>query len=118
MQSILNFIKSIFKKTSKSLDNSILFRIDNNQETDFKFDINNYSKDSAEKLGLLLFLISEGYYVQSFLDSLTSLYKDDKNKQEFVQQVVGSWATNISANETYEASNAEPIIKPSQFNSK
>lgn len=116
MRYILNFIKSIFYQRKFISNNTIIFSVDTDNNNDFKLEINHYSKEAAEKFGVLLFLINEGYYVQSILDSLSSLSKENEEKSQFVQQAIYNWSSHIKASDGYSSTNDEPIVKPTQFN--
>lgn len=114
---MINYFKQLFYKKTVSdttvSKNKIIFEVDNNQKIDIKFELNDLSVEAATKFGYLLFLINEGYYVQSALDILSNMAKEDLNKQRFAQQTINQWSSKILDNETI---NDQPIIKPTQFN--
>jgi hypothetical protein len=122
---IYNYLLSLFNyknnehteinTDTKKQNNSILFYLDQNQKINLDIDIDNISADDAKQFGLLLFLINEGYYVQSFLDIISDIAKKHSDKTEFVQTVISTWSNAIIEND--KAVNQEdPIIKPTQFN--
>jgi hypothetical protein len=123
---MLKYLLSFFKNhnakevinTSKTdtTNNSIIFHLDQNQKINVDIDLNNLSTEDAKQFGLLLFLINEGYYVQSFLDIISNISKVDTTKTEFVQSVISSWSNAIIENDNYVKNNQDPIIKPTQFN--
>lgn len=91
----------------------ITLEIDENNKFNVNLVVNDKSLDLAEDLGLFLFLINEGYYVQAFLDSLMDLAKKNHNDALFAQTVISHWSNKIIENDKNETD--EPIIKPSQF---
>ena len=110
--------KKLFAKTKteeiseNTLSNSIVFNIDNDNKVNLTIDIKNTSLESADKLGFLLFLINEGYYVQSFLDIISDLSKKNIDHALFAQKTINSWSTRITDN----ADDNDPIVKPTEFN--
>jgi hypothetical protein len=117
----MNFISKLFKPKHHSSDkvscNSITFKIDQDQKIHLHIDIENLSSADANKFGLMLFLLNEGYYVQTFMDLMTDLSKQDLTKAQFVQQVIGNWSKQITESNEYEDKlDNEPIIKPTLFN--
>lgn len=114
-------INNLFQKSNKSevLTNSIIFNIDENHKISLAVDIKNSSLQAAQRLGLLLFLINEGYYVQSFLDIISDLSKKNDAGLLFQQQVISTWSEKITEsnlNEQQDQINDDtPIIKPTQF---
>lgn len=124
--SMFNIITSLLKKLrpNQSAENNpanfIYFRIDPDTEhTDIFIDIQNISKNNAQKLGNVLFLLNEGYYVQSFLDIINQLSKSesDINKTKFLKQIIDVWASKVLEANTIEENNTKdsPIIKPTCF---
>lgn len=116
-------INNLFNNTDKSRDltNSIVFTVNENNQISLTVDIKNSSLEAAQKLGLLLFLVNEGYYVQSFLDIISDLSKTHKNSALFQQQVISTWSEKITESNMHEATqhlDDIPIIKPTQFNTK
>lgn len=113
-------IKRIFTKNTKviNIKNEIIFTIDQDQVINLQLNFNHYTKESAEKLALLLFFMNEGYYVQSLLDSLFAFAKDN-NQHQFVQQTISAWSAHLKSADQYEDNNSNdnPIIKPTQFSS-
>lgn len=113
--------KKIFKAKKISTEETtkkpiqILFEIDNSDKFTVDLIINDKSVEMADNLGLLLFLINEGYYVQYFLDMLTDLSKQDSNNGIFVQKTISNWSNKIVESENNHIAIDEPIIKPSQF---
>jgi hypothetical protein len=62
-----------------------------------------------------LFLLNEGYYVQTFMDLITDLSHDNNTK--FSQKVISSWADKINTSNSYDnKAEDEPLIKPTYFN--
>lgn len=121
---IYNYLLSLFNyknneqteintETTKT-NNSILFYLDQNQKINLDIDINNISADDAKQFGLLLFLINEGYYVQSFLDIISDIAKKHSDKTQFAQNVISTWSNAIIEND--KVTDQDPIIKPTQFN--
>lgn len=120
---IKKLLNTLFKNKKNSSQfnhttNSIVFEIDKNNKINLKVFINDTNIESADKLGVLLFLLNEGYYVQGFLDILSDLSKQDPNNDEFVKKIINSWSTKVTEIAEYESqlNINEPIIKPTQFN--
>jgi hypothetical protein len=101
-------------ETKNTNTNSILFYLDQDQKINLDIDINNISSEDAKQFGLLLFLINEGYYVQSFLDKISDIAKKHADKTEFIQTVISVWSHAIIEND--KVVEQDPIIKPTQFN--
>ena len=119
---IYNYLLSLFNHDKQNTDNletkkginSILFYLDENQKINLDVDIDNISAEDAKQFGLLLFLINEGYYVQSFLDIISDIAKKHSNKTQFAQTVISTWSNAILEND--KVVEQDPIIKPTQFN--
>jgi hypothetical protein len=120
---MLQKLKSLFtqkeqqKESQKSKSNYLIFELDENNQSHISLAINNDDLESAKQLGIMLFLINEGYYVQLILDVLLKISKQDINHNIFVQKVISDWSSHINDNLLSE-NNDEPIIKPTHFNSK
>lgn len=95
--------------------NSIVFESDSNNMAHIKIFINDPSRDAADKFGLLLYLLNEGYYVQHTLDILSNLSKEHHNN-EFITATINSWSNKVTDNTKNELYINDPIIKPTQFN--
>ena len=118
----MNFISKFFKSKSSLADkpscNSVTFKIDQDQKIHLHIDIEYLSSVDASKFGFMLFLLNEGYYIQTFIDLMTDLSKQDLTKAQFVQQVIGSWSKQMTESDEYENKlDNEPIVKPTLFNS-
>lgn len=96
--------------------NSIMFESDSNNMVNIKVYINDPSRDAADKFGLLLYLLNEGYYVQHTLEILSNLSKEHHNN-EFITATINSWSNKVTDNTKHELYINDPIIKPTQFNS-
>jgi hypothetical protein len=119
MTSIKNLMDRFLKEKNNTQQtdntNKILFEIDENHKINIKLDLGNFTDDSAEQLGLVLFLLNEGYYVQTFMDLITDLSHDNNTK--FSQKVISSWADKINTSNSYDnKAEDEPLIKPTYFN--
>jgi hypothetical protein len=119
MTSIKNLMDRFLKEKNNTQQtdntNKILFEIDENHKINIKLDLGNFTDDSAEQLGLVLFLLNEGYYVQTFMDLITDLSHDNNTK--FSQKVISSWADKINTSNSYDnKTEDEPLIKPTYFN--
>jgi hypothetical protein len=119
MTSIKNLMDRFLKEKNNTQQtdntNKILFEIDENHKINIKLDLGNFTDDSAEQLGLVLFLLNEGYYVQTFMDLITDLSHDNNTK--FSQKVISSWADKINTSNSYDNKmEDEPLIKPTYFN--
>lgn len=101
------------KETNIKKPVSITFEIDENNQFSVDLSIGNRSLVLAENLGLLLFLINEGYYVQSFLDILVDISKQHHDNAIFAQTTISHWSNKIMEHDQDQAD--VPIIKPSQF---
>lgn len=112
---MLKFFKNLKKSENSSIiNNSISFDLDSDGKVHFNINLLDESKESAEKLGLMLFMINEGHYIQHILSSLDSLTKDPLSSH-FAQQVIKTWSQHISKEEKDQE---KPIISPSSFNIK
>ena len=121
MTSIKNLMDRFLKEKNNTQQtdntNKILFEIDENHKINIKLDLGNFTDDSAEQLGLVLFLLNEGYYVQTLMDLITDLSNENNEKLKFAQKIINSWVEKINTSNSYEAkSEDEPLIKPTYFN--
>jgi|LakMenEpi03Aug12_release.lakeMendotaPanAssembly.Ray.scaffolds.fasta_scaffold435234_3 hypothetical protein len=121
ISSIKNLFTNIKTDDEKSIPeqkkyNKIIFEIEKNK-INTKLEIDDFSDDSAEQLGLVLFLLNEGYYVQTLMDLITDLSNENNEKLKFAQKIINSWVEKINTSNSYEAkSEDEPLIKPTYFN--
>lgn len=112
---MIKYFKKIFsqhKNPSNNTNNSIIFSINDNKEIIIQINLNSFSTESATKFGYLLFLINEGYCVKHILDFLSTMQKEDIDKNLFIQSVITQWSSQILDHDN----NEEPIVKPTQFN--
>lgn len=110
-------IKKEEQASKQSNSNYLIFELDENNQSHVSLAISNDDAESAKQLGIMLFLLNEGYYVQLILDVLLKISKQDVNNNIFVQNVIANWSSRINDNLTSE-NDDEPIIKPTYFNSK
>jgi len=114
---MIKYLKKFFSKYKSpptDTNNSIIFSINNNKEIIIQINLNSFSTESATKFGYLLFLINEGYCVKHILDFLSTMQKEDIDKNLFIQSVITQWSSQILDHDN----NEEPIVKPTQFNIK
>lgn len=116
LDKLSNYLKNKSKTDSKT--NSILLQIDHDNKVNLKVFINNNTIESADRFGLLLFLLNEGYYVQGFLDILSDLSKQNPYNDKFVKQTISSWSNKITESAELESNinSNDPVIKPTEFN--
>lgn len=118
---MINYISKFFNKQSnnitakENINNGILFEIDQNEKTDVIFQIGNMDANAASQFGFFLFLLNEGYYVQTMTDILLGMAKEGGEKAAFSQNAISMWSKKILESEKYNAENNDPIIKPTQF---
>ena len=114
------YLKGKDSQENKETCNTIVFKIDQDQKIHLHIDVHNFSSKDADKFSLLLFLLNEGYYIQTFLDLVTDFAKQNPQHAEFVQQIVSGWSSKITENSTYieDSNEEEPLIKPTQFHNK
>lgn len=103
--------------SQQSRSNYLIFELDENNQSHVSLAISNDDPESAKQLGIMLFLLNEGYYVQLILDVLLKISKQDVDNNIFVQNVISNWSSRINDNLTSD-NDDEPIIKPTYFNSK
>lgn len=99
---------------SEKKSNYLIFELDENNQSHISLGISNDDDESAKQLGIMLFLLNEGYYVQLILDVLLKIAKQDVSNNKFIQNVIANWSSRINDN----INDNEPIIKPTQFNMK
>ena len=117
---IYNFIKNLFenKKLSESTnkkENSITFFIDDDDKIKIRIFIDDTSSKSSEHFGFLLYLINEGYYIQSILDTLFEMSQSYPDYSFFISKVIEEWSKKIKNDTEYKNEENKPIIGPSQF---
>lgn len=108
------FRKQSIEKNKSTVQNTISFDLDSDGKVHFDIHVLDESKEAAEKLGLMLFMINEGYYVQHIINSLDTLMKNPASSQ-FAQQIISTWSQHIT-NDTLDQEN--PIVSPLSFNIK
>ena len=123
----MNFLKRYFnswfhQKSDSYNNNSILFNIDKNRNIHLKLNFNHFSSEDSDKFALLLFLMNEGFYTQTFLDLITDFAKQNPQHAQFIQHIISEWSNRITENNTYASmeinTKEDPLIKPTQFHSK
>jgi len=117
---IYNFIKNLFvnKKLSEPTnrkENSITFFIDDDDKLKIRIFIDDTSPKSSEYFGFLLYLINEGYYVQSILDTLFEMSEAYPDYGVFISSVIQEWSKKIKDEPEYKGEQHKPIIGASQF---
>lgn len=105
------------QQSQQSRSNYLIFELDENNQSHVSLAISNDDPESAKQLGIMLFLLNEGYYVQLILDVLLKISKQDVDNNIFVQNVISNWSSRIKDDSSDDNDN-EPIIKPTYFNSK
>jgi hypothetical protein len=119
---MINYISKFFTTNNSEklqiTNNSIIFEIDQNQKTNVWMELKDTSPEAASNFGFFLFLLNEGYYVQTIIDILSkTLKEDDEEKSIFVQKIISTWSQKITENSKYDSDiNNDPIIKPTEFN--
>lgn len=120
LQKLYSFFLPKIKKEEESpqiekKSNYLIFELDENNQSHVSLSISNNDTESAKQLGIMLFLLNEGYYVQLILDVLLKIAKQDINNK-FIQDVISNWSSRL--NDNIVSNDNEPIIKPTQFNMK
>jgi hypothetical protein len=77
--------------------------------------IDDTSSKSSEHFGFLLYLINEGYYIQSILDTLFEMSQSYPDYSFFISKVIEEWSKKIKNDTEYKNEENKPIIGPSQF---
>lgn len=99
---------------NKNFLNSIIFEIDEESKINVKLNIQNNVVDNGKSFGLLLFLVNEGYYVESTLNLLHGLANLNAENASFIQETISSWSDYISKDINRDIQ--DPMIKPTEFN--
>jgi hypothetical protein len=110
-----NISEVVGNQNQVSNSNFVTFELDADNKPHVLLDLDNLSTESAKQLGILFYLLNEGYYIQPVLDVLLAISKQDVEKNLFTQTVLNSWNSHINTNST---KSEEPLIKPTQFNPK
>lgn len=117
---MIEFIKNIFVQPTKKSDklnaivNSIYFDLDNDDHIHFDIETLDRTDETAQKIGLMLYMINEGHYVQNIINSLDTLVKTPEHSR-FAQQIIHTWSQQISKDSKNQE---EPVVSPSSFNIK
>lgn len=111
-----NWLKKIQPTPSQQSTplNSIIFEVDKESKINVRINIQDNTIENGKAFGLLLFLINEGYYVESTLNLLSSLSDLNPNNANFIQQTLSSWSNYVSEDINHDIQ--DPVIKPTEFN--
>jgi hypothetical protein len=117
---LFNFNSS--EKESESEDqtdshNSISLVLQEDGQFFIKIEISSKELKNGEKFGECLFLLNEGYLVQSILDLLNEMVIKDPTLVYFMDKTITKWSEKIKDSEQISKKNVanKPIISPSQF---
>lgn len=114
---LYSLIKDMFFTKSKKIDtsNSIIFSIDENGKVHLDISINQTSDYHSEKFGYLLYLINEGFYLQSMIDAVVGLSDSKPEYTKFLECTIKSWNSHASKKDTHPININNPIVSPSKF---
>lgn len=118
MNLLSKFISKIFQPTQTKHGNNIIVNVDDEHKINLSIDMNNFSSEAAEQFGMMLFLLNEGYYMQTLMDLVIDLSKSNNEHAVFAQKILSSWSNKITLNNHASQNDEEPIVKPSFFNVK
>lgn len=118
-----NYISKLLGMKNKTIskeqnnNNTVSFEVDEDKKIDVILQLNDLSIEAASQFGFFLFLLNEGYYVQTIIDILSEMCKEGGEKAIFSQRVISTWSQKILENDKYNSdiNNNDPIIKPTQF---
>lgn len=114
---IIQKIKNLlgFRATPEKVvtDNTLNFSLQDS-EAFLKIIIHHTSKADAKAFASMLCDLHAGKYVDSIINTLLSLSKEDKNIYYFVKEVFAYWNEEYQ-NITSKSEDEEPLVKPSYF---
>ena len=97
-------------------DNLLIISCDSHGTTKIKITVNNKSFESAKHFGEMLFLLNEGFYVQTILDVLNEIIKTEPAYATFIQSIINKWSTKVIEIEDVEEDLLnQPVISPTFF---
>ena len=110
---MIKFISDKFLKTKKETHNTVIFRIDSENENikvDFLFD--NINENSSRQIGEFLYFLNNGYYIKNILDILSNLSSNNPEYATFINNILRFWSDKLPVEPSIED---KPIISPTHF---
>lgn len=120
---MLKYLQSWFKpqkkitESNQPLENVLMITCGSNiKDNKVKIYFNITSTEAAKQFGEMLFLLNEGYYVQSILDIFKEISSADENYAKFIQKVISNWSEKVLELENHEDDLLNnPIVSPTYF---
>lgn len=121
---MINYIKKLFdyshskdiKTAPPASENQIIISCDQNGLVKVKITISHVGTNAAKDFGKMLFLMNEGFYVQSILDIIKEIKESGSDTNEFIEQMISSWSECVVSIESMEKDeDNQPIISPTLF---
>jgi hypothetical protein len=109
-------VESVEMQTPLEQENILSLSCKTGENTKVKIHLNITSNEAAKQFGEMLFLLNEGYYVQSILDIFTDISKTDDKYAKFIHGIISSWSERVLEMEHHEKNSLDtPIISPTYF---
>lgn len=122
---MLKFIKNLFNsksnrtKEESSVNNSITFIVDKDNNLYIYVSAFNLEEEDSKNFADMLHGICGGQYTQNILNILLDLGKEDAKINKFINSTIDQWAVVCAnktiSNTTLVKNNNEPMIKPTVF---
>jgi hypothetical protein len=97
-------------------DNQLILSCDQDGIIKVKTIINHVGKDASINFGNMLFLMNEGYYVQSIFDIFQEIKDSNTDQTKFIEDITNTWAMCVLQIEKLEAEEENsPIVPPTFF---
>lgn len=119
MNRILSFLfsKKISQNTSDKEENRFVVNIKKDGTVFLDFILPHIDDKDCENFALVLYLLNEGMYIQSILDSLSEIRQKDKESIAIVNKIISSWSKLVNQYGISEQVNIyeKPVVSPTQF---
>jgi hypothetical protein len=118
IKNLLGYSKQTNNKdyVNPNTDNQLIMSCDQDGIVKVKITINHVGKNASINFGNMLFLMNEGYYVQSICDIFQEIKDSNTDHTKFIEDITNTWAMCVLQIEKLEAEEENsPIVSPTFF---
>jgi hypothetical protein len=113
---LLGYSKQTKQKEHISSENQLIISCDEDGLVKVKIAINHVGKQASTNFGNMLFLMNEGYYVQSILDIFEEIKDSNTDHAKFIEDITNTWSMcMLQIQKLEEEEENNPIVSPTFF---
>jgi hypothetical protein len=116
IKNLLGYSKQTKQKEHISSENQLIISCDEDGLVKVKIAINHVGKQASTNFGNMLFLMNEGYYVQSILDIFEEIKDSNTDHAKFIEDITNTWSMcMLQIQKLEEEEENNPIVSPTFF---